>query len=283
MAPARAQPTIAQPPYQAWNNDGGKPSATFHRTASGYLVRFPGIVDFRIDEGGAQVECVPVPGREAAWRVLFEQQLRPLLLSLAGEAVFHGAAVDIGGRGLVLLGPSGRGKSTLTAALARRGHAFLGDDCLHLDLSGPVPLLLPQAAHVRLWPDSLARLAAGAQAMPPADDASKPRLAAGVDLPHAGSAVPLAWACLLGEPVDGPPSLQSLDPRQRTMAWTANAFVLDLKSPEVQRRNLQRSARLAAEVPLQRLDYRRDYDELDAVLALLLAEVQGQACADFPR
>lgn len=42
----------------------------------------------------------------------------------------HGGAVSIDGRGTLITGRSGRGKSTTTAALASRGHAFLGDETI---------------------------------------------------------------------------------------------------------------------------------------------------------
>jgi hypothetical protein len=41
---------------------------------------------------------------------------------------FHAASVAINGRGILLVGPKGSGKSTLSLALAARGHAFLGDE-----------------------------------------------------------------------------------------------------------------------------------------------------------
>jgi len=42
----------------------------------------------------------------------------------------HGGAVSIDGRGTLIVGRSGRGKSTTTAALASRGHALLGDETI---------------------------------------------------------------------------------------------------------------------------------------------------------
>ncbi|MGE3525912.1 MAG: hypothetical protein AB7I33_08320 [Gemmatimonadales bacterium] len=45
-----------------------------------------------------------------------------------GTVFFHGAAAVVGGRAVVLLGPKGAGKTTLSLALASRGHEFLGDE-----------------------------------------------------------------------------------------------------------------------------------------------------------
>ena len=49
----------------------------------------------------------------------------------------HGGAVTIGGRGVLLTGRSGAGKSTTTAALAARGHPLLGDETVGLKADPP--------------------------------------------------------------------------------------------------------------------------------------------------
>ena len=51
------------------------------------------------------------------------------LLSMRQEALFfHAASVGIEGNGVMLIGPKGSGKSTLSLGLAARGHMFLGDE-----------------------------------------------------------------------------------------------------------------------------------------------------------
>jgi hypothetical protein len=41
---------------------------------------------------------------------------------------FHAASASVGGDGIMLMGPKGSGKTTLSLALAERGHGFLGDE-----------------------------------------------------------------------------------------------------------------------------------------------------------
>lgn len=50
----------------------------------------------------------------------------------------HAGAASVGGGGLVLLGPSGSGKSSLTTALLLRGCRIFGDDVVLLDAAGRV-------------------------------------------------------------------------------------------------------------------------------------------------
>lgn len=259
-------------PYQTWGNPDAPTTLFFHEEGR-FRVSFPGVVDFFITPAG-EVSSRPSDGVAAGrWRVFYEQQIEPLLLSLRGEQVFHGGAVEVGGQAVAFLAPSGRGKSTLTTAFARRGHAFLSDDCLHLDLTGPQVQANPHANYVRLWEDSAAVLGRGAAAY--VTGSPKPRLAAGSTLPHHDRSLPLARVYLLGGADVDAPRIQGVSPSQQLIGWAANAFVLDLKNPDVLRRNLVAGARLVSEVPMRRLDYPRRYDALDAVVDAVLSDFGG--------
>jgi hypothetical protein len=80
-----------------------------------------------------------------------------VLCYLRGLLPLHGASVLIGGHAVVLSGPRGAGKSTLAAALARRGHPLLSDDVSPLDLTDPAnPMLWPVFPRVKLLEDAVA-------------------------------------------------------------------------------------------------------------------------------
>lgn len=257
-------------PYQMWGNPEA-PTTLFFREGNGYRISFPGIVDFLVSPTG-EVSSRTTDGEAAGrWRVFYEQQVEPLLLSLRGEQVFHGGAIRVGEHAVAFLAPSGRGKSTLTTAFARRGYPFLSDDCLHLDLTGPEVQAIPHANYVRLWEDSAAALGQGAAAFVPGSP--KSRLAAGSTFPHCDRRLPLARAYLLGDGGVDVPMITPVSPSQALIGWTSNAFVLDIKNPEVLRRNLAAGARLVAEVPMRRLDYPRRYAALDSVVDAVLADV----------
>lgn len=70
-------------------------------------------------------------------------------------ALVHAGVVVRDGRALLIAGPSGRGKSTLTAALVKRGCAYFSDELAALTAEGnvlryPTPLRLREGALVRL-------------------------------------------------------------------------------------------------------------------------------------
>lgn len=70
-----------------------------------------------------------------------------------GSIPLHGAAVDLGGRAVVLAGPSHSGKTTLAAALHAEGHRILGEDVVCVD-PAPAPAVPPGPAMLRLRMDA---------------------------------------------------------------------------------------------------------------------------------
>ena len=219
---------------------------------------------------------MPQVDAQVPWQGSYLRQVRPLRWVLQGRAVFHGGAVCRQGRALALLGPSGRGKSTLTAACAGRGFQFLTDDCLVIEGLDP-PMVQPDLARVRLHGDSMHALA-GDQAkvlLEACEPGEKPALPADDRMPHASTPVPLACALVLAqEPADAI-SLEPMSSADAAMAWCANAFVIDQKAAAPMRAMMRRAAALAAAVPVFGLSFPRDYRRLDEVV-----EVVAGALAD---
>ena len=68
-------------------------------------------------------------GTDARWRTAVSLFLFQRLMRLRADAVFfHASTVAIGGRGVMIVGAKGAGKSTLALALAARGVPLLGDE-----------------------------------------------------------------------------------------------------------------------------------------------------------
>jgi hypothetical protein len=82
-----------------------------------YHVRFPG--------------KIPLSERCTPMRLLMKW-----FADANGMLMVHGAGVCDSGRGAILVGKSGSGKSTTSVGCAIRGMGFLGDDYLMLDLGG---------------------------------------------------------------------------------------------------------------------------------------------------
>lgn len=71
------------------------------------------------------------------------------LLTRAGRIPVHAAGVMVGGRAVVLAGPSGTGKSTLALAALRAGLPVLSDDTVYVQLAPRLRVWgLPRPIHV---------------------------------------------------------------------------------------------------------------------------------------
>ncbi|HEX6737739.1 MAG TPA: hypothetical protein VF310_05700 [Vicinamibacteria bacterium] len=103
---------------------------------------FRGAADAVLTCRGGEVHFRAVAG----WRRAVAFLLLHRLVGLRADALFfHAASVGVAGRGALLVGPKGAGKSTLALGLAARGHDFLGDEtACYLPAAGTIiPLRRP--------------------------------------------------------------------------------------------------------------------------------------------
>jgi hypothetical protein len=200
VASPRRQGRLPGIRIQQWTFPGGTPWATFHRTATGYAIRFPGFADFTVSATGERVDCRPVAGVTAATiEHIYRNQVLPLAVSRSGRLVFHASAVDVAGRGVAFMGASGRGKSTLAASFAAGGCRFLADDGLLLTERRAHPWIVPNSPSLRLWEDSRAAVLGGVDvAAAPAPYSAKVRYFAGKGLAHRARPLPLRHVYFLG-------------------------------------------------------------------------------------
>jgi hypothetical protein len=134
----------------AWHADAGtfvidaRSMAISHRAADG------------LDDLGAE-----------RWEDRLSSNAVPLLLGELGGQPLHAAANLIDSRAVVICGITGRGKSTLSAALAAAGHPSLGEDGVVLLRSGTGHLAWPGACGSLITEP--AATAIGASASGPSD------------------------------------------------------------------------------------------------------------------
>lgn len=80
------------------------------------------------------------------------------LLQQRGYLVLHAGAIQTKKGAVLFTGPSGNGKSTLTAALLHLGHTVISDDIVAVDTSGERCHVLPAFPRLRLWADAASHL-----------------------------------------------------------------------------------------------------------------------------
>ncbi len=258
--------------YHHWQETGGTRWLSFARTPTGYLLRFPSLVDFEVSHDVAHIRARRL-GRVPAetLRHLLLDQVWPLVLSGAGRLVVHASAVVLpDGRAVALAGPAAAGKSTLAAAMASAGCRLVSDDCLLLKKSGKRWSVVPSYPGIRLWPDMLGVLAPGAEDVSGvAHYTSKKRVAAATT-PFARSAAPLAAVYLVRArsaaarvrvtPLTGAAALMELVPF---------TYLLDFEAREQLERSFAHLAALTTTVPILRLDLPHAVRRLAQVTALL--------------
>lgn len=115
--------------YEYWTTDAGR---------------------FFVNAREAVLEVPPI-----ADAILREQRTNGIPLALAyterGDLALHAAAVEVGGRAVLLAAPSRFGKTTLAMAFHARGYPMLAEDMICINMaSGSV---LPGPAVIRLRPD----------------------------------------------------------------------------------------------------------------------------------
>lgn len=77
---------------------------------------------------GARIEWRPGPGWTGTLPLPFFSTITAMVLAWRGGIPIHGSAVEIGGRGIMICGKSGQGKSSTAAGLVAAGGRLISDD-----------------------------------------------------------------------------------------------------------------------------------------------------------
>jgi hypothetical protein len=133
--------------------------ANWERAAGVLQVSVPGLARFLIREAG---EIVIEPDAGAAVEdvaIIVAGPLIGLFLHLRGQIVLQASAVAVDGAAVLICGETAAGKSTLVAALGRRGYPAICDDLCAIDMAATGgPRALSDAATLKLWADAIRRL-----------------------------------------------------------------------------------------------------------------------------
>ena len=154
----------------------------------GVLVRAGDSVRFMV-RGGRQVMLDEgAASRLGDVEALLLGPVAGVLLHQRRNLALHASSVVIGGRAVAIAGPSGRGKSTLAAALVARGFTPFGDDISRVRFTHDGAWAVPGSPRLRLWPHAANLLSLAPETLAAGRSGHPKRL---LVLPPALEAVPL--------------------------------------------------------------------------------------------
>ena len=123
-----------------------------------FLLAVDGVARYLVREG-REIIVEPAPGGGGAVSAFLLGSVFAACLKQRGILTLHASAIATGAGAVLFAGHSGRGKSTLLAALVERGHAMLCDDVAGIALDGGNrPVALPAYPSLRLWADAVEAL-----------------------------------------------------------------------------------------------------------------------------
>lgn len=193
-------------------------------------------------------------------------------LILQGEEPLHATVVETGGRAVALVGPSGAGKSTLAAFLMGQGATLVTDDMLRVTFDGATARAHPGPHRIKLFREPAGRY------LPNGVDqgfwslvGEKLILAPGGPPPDAR---PRRLAAIYH--LDAPAPEGAREPRVERLSGLAlfttilaSSMNSRLHSPDRLARQFRFAQRLAADLPVFRLTYPRDFAALEQAAKLI--------------
>ncbi len=130
----------------------------FQADTGEFLLQIQGIARYYIQDG-CRITITPEDGADEDEVLLFLMgSAMGALLHQRNVLVLHAGAIIVNDRGTIFLGPSGIGKSTLTAGFHQRGYPFLADDVCAIPMINGIPAVIPGFPRLKLCIDVLNRL-----------------------------------------------------------------------------------------------------------------------------
>ena len=274
---ARSQVQYSADIVQEWKNPDGSASAICMKSDRGYIIQHLGFADFEIDKSDLSIICTPeINATSETLDHLYRNHIKPLVLGLRGNSVFHGSAVNIDGEAALFLGESGKGKSTLALSFATNSHGFLTDDSIVLERRDNILFVLPGDDTVRVWPDTQAGTDTDLQeaetGVPWSD---KIRLKSGGEVEHLNVPLSVSAAYFLGSGGVADVTFKGIEKSRATVKWVEHSFLIDPQDSQAMLRQFEFVGSLSANIPCFELDYPREYSRLAEVRSAITHHVRG--------
>lgn len=236
-------------------------------------LRFQNKTAFKIvgADGPACIE-IDTPSSAGQMNALLLNQVLPRVLAHRGALVLHAALIEDKDGAILLIGETGTGKSTLSAALMQRGADLLSDDCCVVTNTRSGAFARPTYRSLRLREDSARQLIDQRNAEEPPPDWKRE-----MRLRHSADTEPVRIDriyVLTGEQSEHV-SARILPKPQACLALVRNALRLDVTDTRRAAEALNAIARLVDMCPVGTLVYPRRYAELGQVCEFISEDLRN--------
>jgi hypothetical protein len=134
-----------------------------------YFLKVPGVGSFYACDGN-MVEYSAEKGADPQWVQLYlNNQVLVALLHQRKIISFHASSFILDGLGVMILGETGSGKTSMTVAFAINGAGFMSDDLTPVVFKGNVPHVWSLDRRVKLRADSAEQLYIGSERLSDAE------------------------------------------------------------------------------------------------------------------
>jgi hypothetical protein len=130
----------------------GEPFEIERGRAGDLFFAYGGRARFHLSANGRTLSCCPVDRDDQGWLRALSTKVLPNVAIANGHEALHAAAVADQGGAILILAPSGGGKSSLALELVRRGFSLLADDVVVLAHRGGRVQAYPAGPFLNLPP-----------------------------------------------------------------------------------------------------------------------------------
>jgi hypothetical protein len=253
-----------------WHDDTGHAVIELSSRRDGYLLRFPSECDFVISGDAKHIDVRPHRrlSPQAVEHLLADQVL-PRCLAQSGELVVHAACIAFGRKIALFVGESGCGKSTLAGLFLRAGRTVMTDDCAILRPTPEAVHAVPTYPSLRLNPDSANAIFpanASAAMLPPYSEKQR------IPLPDTSGEAAAGQVTAIYFLGDAHAALtnfcvEPLGPAASCIQLMEQSFQLDVLDRDAVGRLLGRAGEIVSRLRCYRLDFRRDFRQVDELVA----------------
>lgn len=264
IRPGRPEPLPSSATIRSWRGPGGVILGRTAVAGEQCEIWLSGIGTYRFADTGAEVAGWPETAG-AEFESTFWGDVAPFVLHRWGAEVLHASGVRSSAGVLGFCGDSHAGKSTLAAALQRRGLPPVADDALRFEVADGVASIVPLPFALNPRADSRTYLT-GLAPLEPAGAGTRER-------------VPLT-ALFVVEPLrrpDGaaPPSVERLLGARAVAELLDHAYCFEFVSRDRRTEMLGSYLGLASCTPVFRLAVPHRFDRLDVVLDRIVELVRS--------